>query len=756
MISTAALFIVSSSLFLTCLGEDIGDPIGCFQDNAGASDLENEMPHASYTVEMCVQACRNHYYKLALISDASQCFCSSENMHYADGICNKTCFGNSSQVCGGENSYSVYDTGQRTPGPPQNLTLLNVTEKSLHIQWSTPAVTNGPLSNYLIIAEPVSTYVSSTSLGLQTWQYPSSTNKTELLNLHPGTLYNVSVAAAHSDGIAGAYISDKFWTEIGEPSPPPTPEILQSSKGEMVVKLLPAMNDQGPISFYHVVVIFGEDDIIPLKPEFLKNYNESREKDLPFYIAAELTPDKLKPGNENRFTVGDGKVYGKYYNPPLPVDAHVHVSLGVVSSLNGVTKANYAKTSHEQDGIVILNVGNNMVVENVNSGLEVGLSAAVGVFGTLLVLSIVVFFILRKRVARQARRTAEHQELSLEGPIFEVESSGYIHNAYVPEEIEERVDHYKTLKEKVWNIPRNFLDIQNHILGIGRYGNVMRGTVQQRGFPVPVAVHVIPDGEMIPAEKHSMLQDLGVLIRSAGGDTPNVIQLVGICESPETLYVMVEHHPASLKDLLLESRSLNHTPSGEDSEIHKVCSLPERQLLETAAGIARAMDYLSRQKIIHKQIAARNVLMAHGVVPKLTAFGIAQFSRGNEIPDYTRWTAQEIFRSGRYVSKSDVWSFGCLLWEISALGGTPYSDVNTIEVGPRVMRGLRLPQLRLVSDDLYQLMLQCWQVDLDERPSFHECACVLENLLDDSVVHLNLSMYMGFHYEQYIPDMERQ
>lgn len=71
------------------------------------------------------------------------------------------------------------------------------------------------------------------------------------------------------------------------------------------------------------------------------------------------------------------------------------------------------------------------------------------------------------------------------------------------------------------------------------------------------------------------------------------------------------------------------------------------------------------------------------------------------------------------------------------LGGTPYADVATCEVGSGVMRGQRLSQLHCVDDDLYQLMLQCWQLDLDERPTFQEIAHILENMSEDSTVRVH-------------------
>ena len=196
------------------------------------------------------------------------------------------------------------------------------------------------------------------------------------------------------------------------------------------------------------------------------------------------------------------------------------------------------------------------------------------------------------------------------------------------------MNHYENLKRQVWNIPRNFLDVKSDVLGSGQYGNIVRGTVQQKGFPIPVAIYTIADGELPPDEKRSMLKDLGTLIRLGMHD--NIATLVGTCENPDTLYVVMEHHPASLKDILLESRCLapfsvqtSMSDTGRDRQ--RLCSLAEAQVLETAIGIARGMDYLTSKKIVHTELAARNVLMADGIVPKITGCGISRYSRHREV-----------------------------------------------------------------------------------------------------------------------------
>lgn len=222
------------------------------------------------------------------------------------------------------------------------------------------------------------------------------------------------------------------------------------------------------------------------------------------------------------------------------------------------------------------------------------------------------------------------------------EPNGYTHNGFIPEEEDERVNHYENLKRQVWNIPRNFLDVNSDVLGHGHYGNVMRGTVQKRGFPVPVAIHTIADRELPPHEKRSMLQDLSILIRLSGHI--NVTSLVGTCENPDILFVVVEHHPASLKDVLIESRCLEHSVQPLSIQLalphihcsqQRICSLAESQLLETAVGVARGMDYLTSKKITHTQLAARNVLMADGVIPKVAGCGIARYNKYGEVKHHT-------------------------------------------------------------------------------------------------------------------------
>ena len=60
------------------------------------------------------------------------------------------------------------------------------------------------------------------------------------------------------------------------------------------------------------------------------------------------------------------------------------------------------------------------------------------------------------------------------------------------------------------------------------------------------------------------------------------------------------------------------------------------------------------------------------------------------------------------------------MYEILDNGNIPYAGMNNMEVIERVSEGYRLPKLKDFPDELYELMLQCWNQDPKERPSFSE------------------------------------
>lgn len=358
--------------------------------------------------------------------DTNACLCTNtiNEKELPSDECDRPCSAQPPQICGGSYAQSYYDTDIKVAGPPRNVRVVNRTDTSIVLHWQhfDPQVlrdADTSLSRYVIRAKIVKSYSSMAILPLPQWSVEKGTNsQIELVNLNPGTTYNItvqSVSDEHGEGGTSSIIAD---TEIGVPDPePPQPKLIKREGQTMTIEIPPLTNNNGPISAVQVIVVFVDSELSQtFDKDLLKNFNQAQEDGTSYYIAAELM-------NENRtreFTIGDGKNYHGYLNAPLAVDRHIHAALGIISKLDSVTTSRYAlETSHEQhgDGPKLSAVEH---ASNEESSLTTVLTVACFFFGILLVLSIAAYLYLRFRMDR--RLPSDHHELTLQGPIVEVVS----------------------------------------------------------------------------------------------------------------------------------------------------------------------------------------------------------------------------------------------------------------------------------------------------------------------------------------------
>lgn len=114
-------------------------------------------------------------------------------------------------------------------------------------------------------------------------------NQFELLNLHPGTTYNITVTSI-AQNIKGGEVFMEAETEIGIPDPEPDePNILSRTSNKITIEIPTIINDNGPITSFQVVVQFVGDEFVQnFNNSLLKTYSESQEDGTPYYITAEL------------------------------------------------------------------------------------------------------------------------------------------------------------------------------------------------------------------------------------------------------------------------------------------------------------------------------------------------------------------------------------------------------------------------------------------------------------------------------------
>ncbi|XP_025829040.1 epidermal growth factor receptor-like [Agrilus planipennis] len=249
------------------------------------------------------------------------------------------------------------------------------------------------------------------------------------------------------------------------------------------------------------------------------------------------------------------------------------------------------------------------------------------------------------------------------------------------------------------------------ILGFGAFGTVYKGVWIPEGetTKVPVAIKILRDDTGANSSKE-FLEEAYIM---ATVDHPNLLQLLAVCMTSQMMLVTQLMPLGCLLDFVRNNSN----------------KIGSKLLLNWCTQIARGMAYLEEKRLVHRDLAARNVLVQTPACVKITDFGLAKLldineeeykADGGKMP--IKWLALECIQHRIFTHKSDVWAFGVTVWELLTFGGKPYDNVPARNVPELLEKGERLPQPMICTIDVYMIMIKCWMLDAESRPSFKELA----------------------------------
>ncbi|PRP84455.1 putative Leucine-rich repeat receptor protein kinase EXS precursor [Planoprotostelium fungivorum] len=333
-------------------------------------------------------------------------------------------------------------------------------------------------------------------------------------------------------------------------------------------------------------------------------------------------------------------------------------------------------TALSNHGVKVLNFSNyipqlQVTTNDVNQGSEVPKSVIIGVSvgGSLLVLILVsslVALALRKRHITQIM----HQTIDLE----DIDLGAAKRSIVDYREISDMAE-----------------------IGSGAFGVVFKGLWRE----LNVAVKQIRAEHVTREQVEAFLKEVAILqnLRSH----PNVVLFIGMTIPPQPLTMITEFcEGGSLYDFLRKN------------------TVGLEMKMEWITGIALGMLHLHKENL-----AVRNILLTKHLEPKVTDFGMSRVTesadeRGaktNTNVGPVKWMAPEALKERQYSTKSDVWSFGVVIWEIIEVS-EPFPDMTPVEAAVAIISEKKRLEIPDTDPQLQMLMQICWSELPDDRPNF--------------------------------------
>ena len=263
-----------------------------------------------------------------------------------------------------------------------------------------------------------------------------------------------------------------------------------------------------------------------------------------------------------------------------------------------------------------------------------------------------------------------------------------------------------------WEIQREDLKISRQLhVSRDRKTEILEGTYNNSLVLVK---------QLRPRDPKDFFQEAHILMKL---EHENIIKLYGVVKADEPVCIVLEQTEyGTLKDYL--------TANSDSILLH--------QQIDMCKQVAIGLNYLQQKLCIHRNIKAKAIFLQENFNCKIGDFKLARLltqyqdeciaTEDEGIP--VRWSAPEVIQKRIFCLKSDVWSYGVLMYEIATCGCMPYSNQTNLEVLDYIIAGHHMHRPSNCSENFYSLMIECWKQDPWTRPTFEALADLLDHVKD--------------------------
>lgn len=257
---------------------------------------------------------------------------------------------------------------------------------------------------------------------------------------------------------------------------------------------------------------------------------------------------------------------------------------------------------------------------------------------------------------------------------------------------------------------------KGELLGRGSFGSVYEGISDDGFFFAVKEVSLLDQGSQGKQSIYQLEQEIALLSQF---EHENIVQYYGTDKDESKLYIFLE--------LVTKGSLMN---------LYKRYNLRDSQVSAYTRQILHGLKYLHDRNVVHRDIKCANILVdANGSV-KLADFGLAKATKLNDVKSCKGtafWMAPEVVnrKNQGYGLPADIWSLGCTVLEMLTRQ-IPYSHLECMQALFKIGKGDPPPVPDTLSQDARDFILQCLQVNPNDRPTAAQ-------LLEHSFVRRSLS-----------------